>query len=321
MKSASSGGGARKPTYHVQVIDRAVAILSEIAKGHHNLSGIEISERLQLHKSTVHRLLAVLEANGMVERRGEGSRYGLGWRVFELGIAAVSRLDLLERAKPFVARLVDLTGETSHFGVLRQGEVVSLVNVDSRYTVRTPATVGRRIPLHCTSQGKAMLAFLPPEAVEEQLASCTFTQLTRNTIPDRPRFLEELALVRKRGYALDNEEFEEGLRCIAAPVRDHAGAVAGAVGIAGPSFRMGGERLSKLSRVVMDVAAQLSEALGFRYTNSRTALMAPPMEQSASRGDDDVDQVGHLATPWRGRTPPEDPWHRKLFRLCRQRLR
>lgn len=283
MKPASSGADERKGTYHVQVIDRAVAILDEIAKAPHDLSGIEISEKLGLHKSTVHRLLAVLDSNGLVERRPEGSRYGLGWRVFELGIVAASRLDLLERAKPHVARLVDLTGETAHFGVLRQGEVVSLVNVDSRYTVRTPATVGRRIPLHCTSQGKAILAFMPPEVVEEHLAGCVFTRLTRNTIPDRERFLEELALVRKRGYALDNEEFEEGLRCLAAPVHDHSGAVAGAVGIAGPSFRMSGARLSQLSRAVMEVAAGLSEALGFRYTNSRTASIDPPMEQSASR--------------------------------------
>ena len=283
MKPESSGADERKGTYHVQVIDRAVAILAEIAKAPQDLSGIEISERLRLHKSTVHRLLAVLESNGMVERRPDGSRYGLGWRVFEMGIVAASRLDLLERAKPFVARLVDLTGETAHFGVLRQGEVVSLVNVDSRYTLRTPATVGRRIPLHCTSQGKAILAFLPPEAVDEHMAGCAFTQHTRNTIPDRERFLEELALVRKRGYAMDNEEFEEGLRCIAAPVRDHTGAVAGAVGIAGPSFRMSGARLSQLSRVVIEVAGALSEALGFRYTNSRMASMDPPMEQSASR--------------------------------------
>jgi DNA-binding IclR family transcriptional regulator len=283
VKPESSGADERKGTYHVQVIDRAVAILAEIAKAPQDLTGGEISERLHLHKSTVHRLLAVLESNGMVERRPDGSRYGLGWRVFEMGIVAASRLDLLERAKPFVARLVDLTGETAHFGVLRQGEVVSLVNVDSRYTVRTPATVGRRIPLHCTSQGKAILAFLPPETVEGHLAGRTFTQHTRNTIPDRERFLEELALVRKRGYALDNEEFEEGLRCIAAPVRDHTGEVAGAVGIAGPSFRMSGARLSQLSRVVIEVAGALSEALGFRYTNSRMASMEPPMEQSASR--------------------------------------
>lgn len=262
--TASAGADEHSPVYHVQVIDRAVAILDQLSKAPHDLSCVELSEKLGLHKSTVHRLLAVLDSNGLVERRPGGKKYGLGWRVFEMGIVAASRLDLFDRAKPHVGRLVDLTGETAHFGVLRQGQVVSLVNVESRHTVRTPATVGRHIPLHCTSQGKAILAFLPPEAAQEQLKGCVFTRHTPNTILSQERYIAELALVRKRGYALDNEEFEEGLRCLAAPVRDHSGLVAGALGIAGPSFRVSAARLPDLSRAVMEVAARLSEDLGFR---------------------------------------------------------
>ena len=213
-------------------------------------------------------------------------------------MAAASRLDILERAKPYVTQLVEATGETAHLGVLRQGEVVSLVNVESRYTVRTPATVGRHIPLHCTSQGKAILAFLPPDQVARQLKGYVFSRHSANTIVSKDRFLAELALVASRGYAVDNEEFEEGLRCIAAPVRDHSEEVAGAISIAGPTFRVTGSRLPALSREVKRIAAELSTALGYRgaavaggvadsprglHTNSRTASIEAPIEQSHSR--------------------------------------
>jgi DNA-binding IclR family transcriptional regulator len=179
-------------------------------------------------------------------------------------MVAASRLDILEHAKPYVAQLVEETGETAHLGVLRQGRVVSLVNVESRCTVRTPATVGRHVPLHCTSQGKAILAFLSPDQLAHQLKDYVFTRHGPNTIVTQDRFLAELALVASRGYAVDNEEYEEGLRCIAAPVRDHSGGVVGAISIAGPTFRVSGSRLPALSRQVMRVAAGLSTALGYR---------------------------------------------------------
>ena len=212
----------------------------------------------------MHRLLAVLQQNGLVEREPGCTKYGLGWRIFDFGMAAAARLDIVERAKPYLKQLVEATGETAHFGVLRQGEVVSLVNVESQYTVRTPGTVGRRIPLHCTSQGKAILAFLPSDQVARQLKGYVFRRHSANTIVTKDRFLAELALVASRGYALDNEEYEEGLRCIGAPVRDHSGNVVGAISTAGPTFRVTASRLPGLSREVRRIAGQLSTALGYR---------------------------------------------------------
>jgi DNA-binding IclR family transcriptional regulator len=256
--------GQKKPDYHVRVVDRVFAILEELADGSAKFGDVALAERLGLHKSTVHRLLAVMQHNGFVEREPASTKYRLGWRIFELGMAAASRLDILERAKPYVTQLVETTGETAHLGVLRQGEVVSLVNMESRYTVRTPATVGRHIPLHCTSQGKAILAFLPPDQVARQLKGYVFSRHSANTIVSKDRFLTDLALVASRGYAVDNEEYEEGLRCIAAPVHDHSGEVAGAISIAGPTFRVTGSRLPALSREVKRIAAELSAALGYR---------------------------------------------------------
>jgi DNA-binding IclR family transcriptional regulator len=254
------------PDYQVRVIDRVIAILNEVAAGPGEKGNVEISKALGLHKSTVHRLLAVLDRNGFVERRPGRSKYGLGWRIFELGMAAGSRLGILERARPYVAQLVEKTGATAHLGVLRRSEVVSLVNVESQYLVKMPATVGRCAPVHCTSLGKAILAFLPARQVEDQLKGYKFAGHTRNTITSKERFISELTLVASRGYAVDNEEFEEGLRCVGAPVWDHSGAVVAAISIAGPSFFVSGARILTLSREVMHVARELSCSLGHRPT-------------------------------------------------------
>jgi DNA-binding IclR family transcriptional regulator len=254
----------KKTDYHVRVVDRVFAILEELADGTAQFGDVALADRLGLHKSTVHRLLAVMQQNGFVEREPGSTKYRLGWRIFELGMAAASRLDILERSKPYVTQLVAATGETAHLGVLRQGGVVSLVNVESRHTVRTPATVGRHVPLHCTSQGKAILACLPPYQVARHLKGYVFSKHSPNTIVSKEQFLEDLALVASRGYAVDNEEYEEGLRCIAAPVYDHSQEVAGAISIAGPAFRLTGSRLPALSREVKRVAAELSAALGYR---------------------------------------------------------
>jgi IclR family KDG regulon transcriptional repressor len=210
----------RGKDYHVLVIDRVIAILDELASEPHEKGDVDLAERLGLHKSTVHRLLAVMHRCGLVERKRGAAKYRLGWHLFELGVAAAPRLELLDRARPFVAELVRRTGETADFGVLLRGEVLSLVSVESRYTARTPATIGRRLPIHCTSQGKAILAFSDREQLQRQLRTCEFTKYTRNTITTQERFLAELALVASRGYAVDNEEFEDGLRCVAAPVRN-----------------------------------------------------------------------------------------------------
>ena len=254
----------QKQDYHVQVLDRVFRILDELADCSTELPGAELSDRVKLHRSTTHRLLAVLEKNRFVERNPETARYRLGWRLFELGVIATARLDLYERAKPQLLRLVEETGETAHIGVLRQGEVISLLNAEGKRSVRTPATVGRRTPPHCTSQGKAILAFAKPEQIEAAIDWHRFTRYTDNTITDASRFRTELSLVRRRGYAVDNEEFEPGLRCIGAPVRDYRGEVIAALSIAGPSFRIGGQQIAALSQLVMAAADRLSASMGYR---------------------------------------------------------
>jgi DNA-binding IclR family transcriptional regulator len=228
-----------------------------------------LGERLNLNKSTVHRLLAVLEKNRFVERDLDSGRFRLGLKLVELGSIALSRFDLHRRAKPFIERLVAETGETAHLGILRQNEVVSLVNAEGHHSVRTPSTVGRRSPVHCTSQGKVLLAHQPQALVDRFLRSYRFTPFTKNTIRGVAHFRAELAEVRSQGYALDDEEFEEGLRCVGGPVRDHSGKVIAAVSIAGPAFRVTRDRLPQLVRSVVTIANELSVSLGDQASHSR----------------------------------------------------
>ena len=253
-----------EPVYRIQVLDRAFRILDVLAEVDRELGATEVAERLHLHKSTTHRLLVILERQRFIEKNPENAKYRLGWRLFELGALAVSRLDLYSLARPYVTRLVEETGETAHLGVLRGGDIISLVNVESKRSVRTPSTVGRRTPRYCTSQGKAMLAFMPEETAAEVIRNLKFRTFTRHTITRPSRLKAELVEIRERGYALDDEEFEEGLRCIGAAVRNHAGEVIAGISIAGPAYRVGGERMRELIDAVLAASRQLSAALGFQ---------------------------------------------------------
>ena len=254
--------GNRATTYRVQVLDRAFTILNALAQNGSELGLAELSAALRLHKSTVHRLLMMLEQHRYVERDSSSGKYRLGWKLFELGMQAVARRDLFLLAPPVVEWLKAETGETAHLGILREGEVISVVNVEGQKTVRTPSTVGRRSPAHCTSLGKAILAFLPRQQVSEFVRTCGLRSYTRNTITGPSGLESELGRIRELGYAVDDEELEDGLRCIGAPVRDHTGRVVAAISIAGPAFRLGKESLPALAAAVKCAAARLSASLG-----------------------------------------------------------
>jgi DNA-binding IclR family transcriptional regulator len=255
--------------YRVQVIDRALAIVNLLASSDRSLAAGQMGEKLDLNKSTVHRLLAVLEQHRYVERDLLSGKYRLGLKLAELGNIALSRFDIQATARPFVERLVEETGETAHLGILQQNEVISLVNVETQRSVRTPSTVGRRSPIHCTSQGKLLVAFQPQPQIDRILRAHRFAGYTKKTIRHAGAYRTELAKVRNLGFAVDDEEFEDGLRCIGAPVRDHTGKVVAAISIAGPSFRITPERRSLLTQMVVAAARDLSETLGCHRVAAR----------------------------------------------------
>jgi DNA-binding IclR family transcriptional regulator len=261
-------------TYRVQVLDRAAAILQALADAPTDLAPAEIAERLRLHKSTIHRLLMVLEQHGFIRKQADSGKCALGLKLFELGSRAAKGLSLRTHAQPFLARLVGETGETAHIGVLDEGDIVSVANVEGPRTLRMPSTVGRRTPAHCSALGKAVLAFLPQSTVDELIARRPLSPLTSKTLITRSALVADLRRIRVRGYAIDDEEIEKGLRCVGAPVRDYTGLVVGAVSIAGPAFRITKRKIPALAGSVMAVAGNLSAELGYHSPDRQAFTVA-----------------------------------------------
>lgn len=264
--------------YRVQVLDRTFRILDALAAADAPLGATEVSSRLRLHKSTIHRLLVVLEQQRFIRRTSDG-RYSLGTKLIEMGSRAMDQLDLGEHAIPYLRRLAEQTGETAHISVLSGTEMTSIAHVPGRWTLTTPSTVGRRTQIYCTSMGKALLAFLPDERIELLMRQLEMVARTRRTLTSPSGLRAELARVRRRGYAIDNEEAEEGLRCIGAPVRDYTGGVVASLSIAGPIFRVRKNRIADLSRMVMQAADDLSAALG--YAGAAPRRKNSPAKQKA----------------------------------------
>src|SRR6266403_1413317 len=249
--------------YKVQVLDRALAALAILAKSSSDCSLAELCPALKLHKSTVHRLMMVLEQHRLVVKNPDTGRYRLGLRLYELGSRAIDGLDLRGKARPYLDRLQEQFGETVFFCILDEGQVFYVEKVESQRSVRTACTVGSRAPAYCTAVGKAMLAELPDAEVSKIVRRWGLKPVTPNTITTASALKAELKAVRSRGYAIDDEEKEEGLRCIGAAVRSHSGKLAAAMSISGPAFRMTKEKVPEIGRAVMRAANELSAELGY----------------------------------------------------------
>jgi DNA-binding IclR family transcriptional regulator len=161
---------------------------------------------------------------------------------------------------------MEKTGETAHIGIMSHGTVISIADSEGYKTLRTPSTVGRQTPVHCSSQGKVLLAEMDPEQLRAFVRRNGLKAFTPVTVRGIGALERELREVRRRGCAIDDQEFEEGLKCIGAPIRDRTGAVVAAISIAGPAVRLKLERMPRLIEAVLEGAARLSTALGYRQT-------------------------------------------------------
>jgi DNA-binding IclR family transcriptional regulator len=248
----------------VQVLDRALAALEILAGSANECSLAELCVALKLHKSTVHRLMMVLERHRLVTKNPDTGRYALGLKLFELGSKAIDGVDLRRYGKPYLDRLQREFGETVFFCILDDGQVFYLEKVESQQSVRTACTVGSRAPVHCTAVGKAMLAELSDAEVNEIVRRWGLKSITANTITTASALKAELRAIRSRGYAIDNEEKEAGLRCVSAAVRGQSGKPLAALSVSGPAFRVTQERVPQIGKVVMQAASELSRELGYR---------------------------------------------------------
>jgi IclR family transcriptional regulator, KDG regulon repressor len=230
----------------------------------------ELGRRLGLGKSTVHRLLTTLAAEGLLEQDQRTGGYRLGIVMFELGEAVRVHMDLHAAAGPVLAMLREETRETAQVGVLDRGEVVYVDRLESSHTLRLFTETGRRVPAHCTSSGKVLLAFLPAAARDELLRGRPLAALTAETITDPAALGEELARVQARGWAEAVNEREIGVASIAAPVRDFRGDVVAAISIGAPVIRLGAAQRRRYAPAVIEAAEAVSRRLGWTLPSATT---------------------------------------------------
>ena len=289
VATATNGASIRpvSPRYRIQAIERAVSILNAFSMDDPELGVTELADRLGLHKSTVHRFMVNLDAAGLVERNARTGRYRLGLHVFELGALVMQQMNLWDEALPFLEGLVHDTGETGHLAVLDKGEAIYIERVEARRALRVPSAIGRGYPAHATNLGKVLLADLSRERVEAIIAERGLAAYTSQTITDPAELEADLDLIRRRGYAVDNEEYDDGLRCIGAPVRDHSGQTVAALGIGGPVTRITPERVEELGGLVMTAARGLSRRLGAHqsgaYASATLRVRTTASEEPALR--------------------------------------
>jgi DNA-binding IclR family transcriptional regulator len=222
-----------------------------------------LAKRLGIAKSTAHRLAATLVAEGMLEQNDDSGKYRLGVALFRLGALVRRRMEVSNEARPYLYALRETVNESVHLAILDGAEIMYVYNLESAHAIRSRSDLGVRKPAHSTAEGQALLAFQPPEVIAHVMASGLHAH-TPNTVTSPERFLKALAAVRQRGCAIEDEESEIGMVCVAAPIRDDSGAVVAALGIAGPVTRLSKKVVAGVIPHVIATADQISARLGFR---------------------------------------------------------
>jgi DNA-binding IclR family transcriptional regulator len=220
-----------------------------------------LAKRLGLAKSTIHRLATTLVADGLLEQDSQSGKYRLGIALFRLGALVRRRMDVSNEARPFLFDLRKKTNETVHLAILDGTEIMYVYYLESTQAIRMRSDLGGRKPAYCTAEGQAILAFGPSDVVD-RVTRGGLRARTPQTITDAGKLAKALALVRQRGYAMDDEESEIGMRCIAAPIRNDGGEVVAAVGVAGPVSRLTKKTLASFAPHVIGTAAAISARIG-----------------------------------------------------------
>jgi IclR family transcriptional regulator, KDG regulon repressor len=247
----------------IQAVDRALRILELFDEQESEIKITDISERMGLHKSTVHSLLKTLQMHGYIEQNPETGKYKLGMKLFERGNFVIHSLDIRKIAKSHLVHLSGQTGQTAHLVILDGKEGVYIDKVEGPMAVIRYSRIGRRIPIHSSAVGKALVAFKNAEDLRKMLKDYDYVLQTENTIKNESELLKELECVRKQGYAVDNQENEPGVRCVAAPVRDHAGKVIAAVSLSTLVTRVNDHDFADFIKLLLEETAEMSQKLGY----------------------------------------------------------
>ena len=250
-----------KKDYKVPAVVRALDILEFLARNQ-EATFTEIHTRIGIPKSSTYQIISTLGSRGYIRQKGDSVKYTLGLRLFELGTLAVHHLDIRAESIPVLRELAAKTGQTCHLGILDGDEGVYLTKLDGTQAVRLNSWEGKRMPLHSTAMGKALLAWQDPDQLEDLLRDLDFTPFTENTITGPEKLKENLRLIRERGWSMDDQENEPHIRCVSAPIRNVEEKVIAAISISGLATQFSEEYLLPLAREVRNAAVKLSRIIG-----------------------------------------------------------
>jgi IclR family acetate operon transcriptional repressor len=271
-----------KRSYNITALQRGLRLLQLFSESARGLTAKQVAGLSRLPVSTVHRFLANLEGSGFLNCTGDGV-YHLGIACFAIGQAALGQLDIRRLSLPYLQELNQQTRETIHLTVRHGLTAVYVEKLDSPEPLRIHSRIGAAVPLYCTAVGKVMLAHMPADECGTVLPQLELKRLTPNTAGSLQELEAELYRVRKNGYACDLEEHELHIRCVAAPIWDHAGEVHASVSITAPMVRMPVSRLRQLAPMIQSAGMQISKALGYQATG-RTSVRSPMGKGSTAEG-------------------------------------
>ena len=239
----------------VQTLDRTLDIIELLAVEPEGIGVSEIGLRLGLHKSTVHRLLNALAVRGYIEKEAKFGMYKLGLKFIEISSHFLNKLELKTEALSYLRKLSETVGQTVHLAILSGSEAIYIEKIDSLSSIRMYSQIGRRIPVHCSAIGKVLLSGLKNDELKKITDEIEYKGFTPFTIKTSEDLINEVKKVKKAGYATDNEEHEEGIRCIAAPIYDYTGRVIASVSTSGDKKIISKDREEEISKYVIEAVS------------------------------------------------------------------
>ena len=247
----------------MKTVEKTVDILEAFLKYEGEVGVAELARLVGLNISTAHRIISTLVKRGYLNQQQKRGKYSLAPKFLEFSNVVRQRMKIGEIALPFLDKLNKTINESVKLGVLDRDEVVCIDEIESSLQLRIFTKVGTRFPLHCTSAGKVFLAYMSEEEVERYVKSKGLPYHTDNTIREYSKLKEELLTIRREGMAMDREEFDLGVKCISAPVKDGNGNLVATVTVSGPSTRLNKHRMQEIKVLVMDCSSEISKAIGY----------------------------------------------------------
>lgn len=247
----------------VQTISRALDIIEILSMEKEGLGVTEIGKKTGLHKSTVHRLLNTLAERGYIEKEPKYGNYRLGLKFVEVSSIYLNKIELRTEAQPYLRKLVETVGQPAHLAILDRTDAIYIEKIEALSSIRLYSYIGSRIPAHCSALGKALLSGLEQNVLNKLVDEIDFYPYTNTSVRTKEELLNMVEAVKKKGFAVDDEEHDEGVRCLAAPIRDYTGRVIASVSAAGDKRIICRERDDEIGRYVVETADAISRRMGY----------------------------------------------------------